>query len=733
MSLDVKSLLQMINARIPAAWRERGAVLKAKFLAAGKRTQYAIVGAAAVVVVGLFVFGGGSGSDSDAVTFAARRGNLDITVLEGGALEALQSQEVRSGVKGRDGAKILSIVEEGYRVTTDDVAAGKVLVELDTSNLIEQKLNQEISVETAEASYIERKAQYEIQINKNLTDINDARQKMKFARLDFEKFLGANLVKGIISNLGIEERLAGAEAADRAAVVAITSQTDNLLLERAAESRTVPATESSAVTANPAAAQFDPADIDSLPPQFQERIRQMMAENGGEIPPEMLQRMQQMRQGGGQNGGFQGSGRNFNGGGGFPAGGRRGSGQNPDAAPAIAEATVETGTPVEEPVVLELEPLVPENGLPEVVQSLMDDEYMATRDKIDFSTYANLEALEDGEAKQRLRSLQDDVQVAEEEFLIARDRVEGQRRLEARGFITPTELEAEELKIDKSVNKQEETQTALTLYKQYTFPKDAEKLLADYENSVMQYLRTLKENIAEEAQEQAKLKSAEKKFNLELEKLADINEQIELATIRATRPGLVVYGGADQNPMRYRGGNNQEAIAEGASVSERQAILTIPDLREMVVKVNIHESAVKRLATGQRAKVKIDAFPNQQLEGVVTRVAVVADSAQSFMNPDLKVYPTVVKIDGTYDWLRPGMSSEVEILVDTLQDVVYVPLQAVSYFGDRQVVYVANGSKPERRTVEVGDFSEQFIEIVSGLKEGEKVLLLPPQDLDNAG
>lgn len=702
MSLDVNTVLTRAKNMVPPAAKEKLLVWRDQFRAADKRTRYGISGAAVIVLVSILVLGTGGDDNSGAVTFTARKGNLDITVLEGGALEALQSQEVRSGVRGRDGAKILSIVEEGYRVTPEDVAAGKVLVELDTSTLIEQQLNQEISVETAEASYIERKAQYEIQLNKNITDLNDARQKMKFARLDFEKFLGANLVGQLLDELGLEERLARAEAADLAAVDAIEQLTDSRLLEQTAGSRFGGNATEPGAGGVPA---FDPADIDSMPPQMQERMRQLMAENDGQIPAEILQRFGQRPQGGG---GF--------------GNGRQGGAQ-------IPEVPVEIGTPSEEPAILELEPLQPTSRVPVLVQSLMDDEYMRIRSRISFNRYANLEALEDGEAKQRLRSMLDDVQVAEEEFLIAQDRVEGQRRLETRGFITATELEAEELKVNKAVNRQEETQTELNLYKQYTFPKDAEKLLADFENAVMALQRTLKENIAEEAQEEARLKSAEKKFNLEVEKLRDINEQVELATIRATRPGLVVYGGSDQNPMRYRGGGNQEAIQEGATVIERQPILTIPDLREMAVKVNIHESAVKRLAAGQTARIKIDAFPNERLTGLVTRVAVVADSASSFMNPDLKVYPTVVKIEGTYEWLRPGMSAEVEILVDTLEDVIYVPLQAVSYVGDQQVVYVTRGGRTERRNVEVGDFSEQFIEIVSGLAEGEQVLLLPPQDL----
>jgi multidrug efflux pump subunit AcrA (membrane-fusion protein) len=242
----------------------------------------------------------------------------------------------------------------------------------------------------------------------------------------------------------------------------------------------------------------------------------------------------------------------------------------------------------------------------------------------------------------------------------------------------------------------------------------------------MGYQRQLKENVAEQAQEAARFSSAERKFNLERVKLADVERQIELTTIRAERPGLVVYGAANQNSMRYRG-NSQEAIQEGATVRERQSILTIPDMREMAIKVNIHESAVQRVAVGQSVTVSIDAFPDLSLTGLVTKVAVVADSANAFMNPDLKVYPTTIKIDGTHEYLRPGMSAEVEILVQRLRDVVYVPVQAVTYFDDKRVVYVPAGGRPERREIEVGAFSDSFIEITSGLSEGEAVLLLPPQ------
>ena len=690
---DVAQLWQ----RVPEPLRIKAAQLKTRFLAAKKSTQYAIAGSAAVLVLLVFSMGENSGDlTSGSITFQARRGNLDITVLEGGSLEALQSQEIRSRVKGREGVKILNIVEEGYRVTPEDVTAGKILVELDKSQLIDEQLNQEIAVETAEASYIERKAEYEIQLNQNMTDLNDARQEVRFAKLDFEKYLGGNIVNEIVEQLEIEERLALAEQAD---------------LE-AAQLADEPALDVAAVTDSAAGSAELPFDLDAMPPQMQERIRQAIADNGGTLPAEMLQRMQSFGQGG-------------------PPRRSRGSHGRPDSA--LTDTAVESGArePREpETLSLSLQAAVSSTTSTRTLDAepnlLMDDSYMAIRDRLDFTQYADINKLEDGEAKQQLRSLQDGLQVAQEELLLAQDRIAGQRRLEARGFITPTELEAEELNLNKARNKMEQEETSLKLYIQYTFPKEAEEKLSDYENAVMSYQRQVKENIAEKAQEAARYSSAERKYNLERVKLADVNEQIELATIRAQRPGLVVYGASDQNSMRYRS-NSQEAIQEGATVRERQSILTIPDMREMAVKVNIHESAVQRVAVGQTVKVSVDAFPDEELTGVVTKVAVVADSANSFMNPDLKVYPTTIKIDGTHEWLRPGMSAEIEILVRSLEDVVYIPIQAVTYFDEKRVVYVSNRGRPERREIEVGTFSDSFIEVTSGLAEGEEVLLLPPQ------
>src|SRR5882672_5261041 len=103
----------------------------------------------------------------------------------------------------------------------------------------------------------------------------------------------------------------------------------------------------------------------------------------------------------------------------------------------------------------------------------------------------------------------------------------------------------------------------------------------------------------------------------------DFNEQLEKCTLRAKKTGLVVYGGARDDQFYYGG---EERIREGASVRERQAIITIPDLTRMSVNVKIHESYIKKVKKGQKARMTVDAFPDDILTGEVTKVGVLPDS-----------------------------------------------------------------------------------------------------------
>ena len=99
----------------------------------------------------------------------------------------------------------------------------KVLVELDSSDLKKQITQQDIQFEQSVAALTDAQQTYEIQLYQNLSDIKAAEQKMRFTRLDFEKFLGTKAAVAVIEQLGLSQQLASAESNALARLVVATT------------------------------------------------------------------------------------------------------------------------------------------------------------------------------------------------------------------------------------------------------------------------------------------------------------------------------------------------------------------------------------------------------------------------------------------------------------------------------------------------------------------------------
>lgn len=379
---------------------------------------------------------------------------------------------------------------------------------------------------------------------------------------------------------------------------------------------------------------------------------------------------------------------------------------------------------------LDLRMVQPTNAPPEVVTPPSDSDAVvvvkaeteeAPREVIDFSRYAKAELLGDGSAKQEIRKREDELLVARTELGQAQTKLTGTKRLFEKGFVNKIELEGDQINADKAKLKVESTQTALDLFIRYEFPKAAQEFVSKYDKALRALERTRKEAISKLAQKRAMMKGAEGRFKIEKRNREELAATIGKCTIVARKPGMIVYGGGGDED--YWGG--RDPIRVGSQVFERQAILTIPDTTKMGVKLGIHESHIKKITKGQKARIKADAFPDELLEGEVIKVGVLPDSRNRWMNPDMKLYPCTIAIQGTKPWLRPGMSAKIEVMVKQIPDCIYVPMQAVSVREGKQVVYLGNGGRQERE-VKAGEFNDEFIEIRSGLEAGEVVLLKAP-------
>jgi HlyD family secretion protein len=167
-------------------------------------------------------------------------------------------------------------------------------------------------------------------------------------------------------------------------------------------------------------------------------------------------------------------------------------------------------------------------------------------------------------------------------------------------------------------------------------------------------------------------------------------------------------------------------IEPGATVRHQQNLIKLPDMSEMIVKVKLHESVIKQAVGEAPAYITIDALPKDRLTGKVTKIAVMPDRSQWWLNPGLKTYVTEITLDQTPAGLKPGMSAQVEVLVDTRSNVLQVPVSAVFVDQGFQVLYVKTPSGVETRRIEVGLSNDRMVEIAKGLTENEEVYLFKP-------
>ena len=323
-----------------------------------------------------------------------------------------------------------------------------------------------------------------------------------------------------------------------------------------------------------------------------------------------------------------------------------------------------------------------------------------------------------GEALQEKRRLESEIDLAAEELSRAANKVEWTRKLKEKGYVTGSELQADELAFQRQEVALDQAKTALDLFLRYEFPKAAEKAYTDWIEAKREYDRVDARTQSEVDSARAELDTKRETHRLEQTRLDKVRDQLAKSTIRAPQAGMVVFelSGRDQTPV----------VSIGATVRHQQTLIKLPDLSEMSVNVKLHESVVKQVSLGAVAYATIDAFPKDRLTGKVTKIAVMPDRENWWMNPGLKAYQTQITLDSTPAGLKPGMSAQVEILVDTRLDVLQVPISAVFLDKGIQVVYIKTPGGPETRRVEVGLSNERAVEILKGLREGEDVYLYKP-------
>jgi HlyD family secretion protein len=357
----------------------------------------------------------------------------------------------------------------------------------------------------------------------------------------------------------------------------------------------------------------------------------------------------------------------------------------------------------------------------EIQKSVVESEIAAATLRVEFAA-SDLEKFNKGEAWQTQRNAQIDITNVLENLEIAQERLDWSEKLYKEGFETKGNLDKDRLTVSESKLKLEQTEKALWMVETFDNPKRKRALESALSEAKENLERVKLQDDRKLAQYTADLESQKKTLELQQDKLDRDKKQLLATKMYAPAEGLVVYGSAGGGHF-----SSESLIEEGAVVRNRQEIIRLPDISEMKLQVKIHESHINQIRLGQPAFIVLDSMPDQRFQGKVNRVAPLPDSQSRWGNPDLKVYATEIVITDKLPDIKPGVSARAEVIITNLTDALSVPIQAITTRKGKQVVFLA-GAPDEPVPVTVGLYNTKFIEVTSGLKSGDQVLLAPPFD-----
>ena len=244
---------------------------------------------------------------------------------------------------------------------------------------------------------------------------------------------------------------------------------------------------------------------------------------------------------------------------------------------------------------------------------------------------------------------------------------------------------------------------------------------------------------------QAALDRVEAAYQVEVARFQSANDQVEQAkgrlkqarddlsktTIYAPMAGTI----SDLN-------KEQGEIAIGSQFQE-DVIMVLANLEAMEALVNVDENDIVAIELGQTSEIEVDALPDELLKGTVAEIANSANVSAQGTASQKTEFEVKITVDSPTDKLRPGMTASADIVTDTREEALSIPIQSVTVRtieqleeGDEnakdnftaaedgfvELVFVVEDGKAVARQVKTGIQSDELIEVVSGLAEGDQVV-----------
>lgn len=230
------------------------------------------------------------------------------------------------------------------------------------------------------------------------------------------------------------------------------------------------------------------------------------------------------------------------------------------------------------------------------------------------------------------------------------------------------------------------------------------------------------ERAKEQIENRKKIQQEEiKQKNLAIEQartsLREANESLARLFLISPSPGIAIIA-------HNWSTNNKFQVGDQCWVG--QALIQLPDLNKLKAKININEVDIAKIEKGQEVEIKPDAFSESVFSGTVHSVANLAVNKEG--SNKIKVFPVEIYLNETHENLLPGLTVSCRVIIDKIDDVLYVPLDAlrVDEDGETEFVYRKTAGGYDRTEVETGARNSDYVVILKGIGEGDNIALADP-------
>lgn len=291
--------------------------------------------------------------------------------------------------------------------------------------------------------------------------------------------------------------------------------------------------------------------------------------------------------------------------------------------------------------------------------------------------------------------------------------------LESQGFLNHAEIKQAQKKLFEEQDAYEMAKQQHDSFVHHVHPMQVKKAETHFKRAQVNQEEMVKGGFYNIAKSKALLEQGKQTLNDYLLQLKEARGELAQTEIVAPAQGMVVLR------EEYRSSQKRKPRV-GDILVRNQPLIDLPDLSSMIIRTRVREVDLFKVAVGKKVTIAVDAYPQLSFTGTISSIGVLALADMGRASEE-KYFEVRIALNESDSRLRPGMTARAIIEAQEAQHVLTIPVHSVFNDDAQNYCYVLKPQQGfEKRDLSLGISNDQWIEVKSGLNEGECVCLLKP-------